>query len=53
MGRAFLREDDDWFRCNKHREHCMMANEKGECLLERCKYYPESGETEEAASKGQ
>ena len=47
MSRAFVREDDGWFRCLKHREHCMMANERGECILDKCNQYPEKDEKEE------
>ncbi|MGI5902459.1 MAG: hypothetical protein ACOX7U_08310 [Desulfitobacteriia bacterium] len=44
MSRAFVREDDGWFRCSEYNEYCMMANEKGDCLLDRCNQYPEKEE---------
>ncbi|WP_019850002.1 hypothetical protein [Desulfitobacterium sp. PCE1] len=47
MSRAFVSENDGWYRCVKHREHCMMANEKGNCLLDHCQQYPEKDKKEE------
>ena len=41
MSRAFVRENDGWYKCTKHMEPCMMANEKGNCVLDHCSQYPE------------
>ena len=47
MSRAFVSENDGWYRCAKHREHCMMADEKGHCLLDHCLHYQEKDRKEE------
>ena len=41
MNRAFVGENDGWKRCRRKMEDCMFANDLGECVLERCRIYPE------------
>jgi hypothetical protein len=41
LSRAFVSENDGWRRCIKYMEDCMMADEQGNCVLDRCRQYPE------------
>lgn len=41
MSRAFVSEQDGWHRCTKYMEECLMADEKGNCVLDHCRQYPE------------
>ena len=40
MNRAFVKENDSWNRCKYKMESCMMADEQGECLRDRCTLDP-------------
>ncbi len=51
MSRAFVSENDGWYRCIKYMERCMMANEKGNCVLNHCRNYPEESEKEKKPSQ--
>ena len=38
MSRAFMKESDGMFHCNKKDRDCPDANLRGGCDLERCRY---------------
>ena len=40
MNRAFVKDNDGWNRCKFKMESCMMADEAGGCLLDRCSQDP-------------
>ena len=40
MNRAFVKDNDGWNRCKFKMESCMMADEKGGCILDVCKQDP-------------
>lgn len=46
MSRAFVSENDGWHRCAKYMEDCMMADEKGNCILDHCRQHQEKEEKE-------
>ena len=38
MSRAFTSENDGWRYCQEKRRSCMFADERGKCLISKCKY---------------
>ena len=53
MSRAFISENDGWGRCAKYKEDCMMADERGNCVLDHCRQYPEKEEKKTSPSPGE
>lgn len=55
MNRAFVTENDGWNRCKYKMEGCMMADETGRCLVERCiqdpSFVPPKKEEEEQPNR--
>jgi len=53
LSRAFVSENDGWHRCLKYMEDCMLADEKGNCVLDHCRQYPEKENKDEKKLSGE
>ena len=48
-----MSENDGWHRCLTYMEDCMLADEKGNCVLDHCRQYPEKENKDEKKLSGE